>query len=91
MFSCSLYLVCLIIYRLYLSPIANYPGPKLTAVTGWYESYYELVKDGGGQFVFQIKKWHEKYGRPDFPISSPSIDVAFKIYPRRPYNPHQPP
>lgn len=56
------YLCGLVIYRLYLSPLAKFPGLKLTAATGWYETYYQLVKGGGGQFTFQISKWHEKYG-----------------------------
>ena len=51
----------LLVYRLLLSPIACFPGSKLTAVTGWYETYLDVFK--GGQFTFQIEKWHEKYGQ----------------------------
>ena len=54
------YLVCLIVYRLFLSPIARIPGSKLTALTGWYETYFDVVK--GGQFTFKIEEWHEIYG-----------------------------
>jgi hypothetical protein len=49
-----------VIYRLYLSPIAKFPGPKLAALTLWYEFYYNIVLNG--QYVFEIKKMHEKYG-----------------------------
>lgn len=55
-----LYLLVLAVYRLYFSPIAHFPGSKLTAVCGWYETYFEIWK--GGQFIFQIEKWHEQYG-----------------------------
>lgn len=34
-----LYTVYGAIYRLYLSPVAKFPGPKLAALTFWYEFY----------------------------------------------------
>lgn len=55
-----LYLLGLLIYRLFLSPIANIPGPKLTAVTGWYETYHDVYR--GGKFIFKIEEWHQQYG-----------------------------
>jgi hypothetical protein len=50
----------LAIYRLWLSPIAKFPGPKLAALTKWYEFYYEVVRNG--QFTFHIQELHRKYG-----------------------------
>ena len=58
------YALSLAIYRLYLSPIAHFPGPKLTALSGWYETYYDVFK--GGQFIFRIEEWHKQYGMQEF-------------------------
>jgi hypothetical protein len=46
--------------RLYLSPIAKFPGPKIAAVTFWYEFYFDVVN--GGAYVYEIEKMHQKYG-----------------------------
>jgi hypothetical protein len=59
--SWIIYVVLLVMYRLYLSPIAKFPGPKLAAATEWYEFYYQLVKDG--QWGNAVAKMHEKYGK----------------------------
>lgn len=56
----TLYLVGLVIYRLYLSPIAKFPGPKLAAATYLYEGYYDLVKMG--KYTFKIRDLHSEYG-----------------------------
>jgi hypothetical protein len=55
------YLIGLAFYRLYLSPLARFPGPKLAALTKWYEFYYDVVLKG--QFTFQIQRMHKKYGK----------------------------
>lgn len=61
LFTYVVYLVILAVYRLYLSPIAHFPGAKITIVSGWYETYLDVFK--GGQFTFQIERWHEAFGR----------------------------
>ncbi|KAL2011465.1 hypothetical protein VTN00DRAFT_4183 [Thermoascus crustaceus] len=53
-------ILCLIFYRLFLHPLAKFPGPKLAAVTTWYEFYYDAIKSG--QYTFEIRRMHEKYG-----------------------------
>lgn len=54
------YQIMIATYRLYFSPIAKFPGPKLTAVSRWYEFYYEVILQG--QFTFHIQELHKKYG-----------------------------
>lgn len=54
------YLLGLAIYRLYLSPLASFPGPKLAALSNWYEFYYDVMLQGN--FTFHIQDLHEQYG-----------------------------
>jgi hypothetical protein len=54
--------LCLSVWRLKLSPLSRFPGPKLAALTLWYECYYDVIKDGGGQYVWEIQQMHKKYG-----------------------------
>ncbi|KAJ9216495.1 hypothetical protein DTO166G4_2083 [Paecilomyces variotii] len=56
----ALYIFGLVFYRLFLSPLAKFPGPKLAAVTGWYELYYDVIKKG--KYIYEIEKMHDKYG-----------------------------
>ena len=46
--------------RLFASPIAHIPGPKLAAFTFWYEFYYDVVQKG--RYEWKIKQLHEQYG-----------------------------
>ncbi len=64
LFLLSVYIVYgvgLVIYRLYLSPLSRFPGPKLAGATLWYEFYYDVVRRG--KYTFEIAKMHEKYGQ----------------------------
>lgn len=54
------YVVGLVVYRLYWHPLARFPGPRLAAVTSWYEGYYEIVKNG--HYSRKISKLHDQYG-----------------------------
>lgn len=47
-------------YRLLLSPLAKIPGPKLAALTSWYEFYYDVIEPG--QYVWKIRDLHAEYG-----------------------------
>lgn len=65
-----LYCIGTAIYRLYLSPLAKIPGPKLAALTPWYNAYYDLVL--GGQYVWRVEEMHRQYG----PIVRPRPDTV---------------
>ncbi|KAI0192589.1 putative cytochrome P450 monooxygenase [Xylaria flabelliformis] len=54
------YVFMLAIYRLYLSPLAPFPGPILARVTHWYEFYYNVVHTG--KYYEKIRELHDKYG-----------------------------
>ena len=55
-----LYLIWLAVSRLVLSPIARFPGPKLAALSNWYEFYYDVVQQG--RFTAHIQRLHKIYG-----------------------------
>lgn len=60
------YCTSLAVYRLYFSPLAKFPGPKLAALTLWYEFYYDVIKRG--RYTWKIAELHERHG----PLLSPS-------------------
>lgn len=69
-------------YHMYLSPLAKFPGPRLAAMTGWYETYFECFKRG--RYWVEIEKMHEQYG--NFPghtniifQSRPTIWIRMRV------------
>lgn len=58
--AAGLYFAYIIVSRLLLSPLAKFPGPKLAALTNWYEFYYDVILQG--QFTAHIQDLHKRYG-----------------------------
>ncbi|KAK7701576.1 hypothetical protein SLS57_011695 [Botryosphaeria dothidea] len=42
------------VHRLFLSPIAHFPGPRLAALTFWYEFYYDVDLSRGTHLMKQF-------------------------------------
>ena len=59
-FSFSFLIIWSAIWRLKFHPLSKIPGPKLAALTGLYEVYYEL--SGRGTFYFKLQELHQEYG-----------------------------
>ncbi|OAL53530.1 cytochrome P450 [Pyrenochaeta sp. DS3sAY3a] len=75
------------IYRLWFSPLAHIPGPKLAALTSWYCAYHDVIR--GGQYIWVVEDMHRKYG----PIVRIMPDVVHvndpgfieQLYPQSPH------
>lgn len=46
--------------RLFFHPLAHIPGPRLAALTWWYEFYFDAIQPG--RYVFKIQELHKQYG-----------------------------
>ena len=66
-----LYFVGLAVYRLYFHPLAKIPGPRLAALTRWYEAYYDIWK--GGNYTFKISELHKEYGKTNH------LDISWSL------------
>ena len=60
-FAACFYIVYGAIYRIFYSPIARFPGPRLAALTFWYEFYYDVVCKG--RYSWKIQGLHKEYGK----------------------------
>lgn len=54
------YVVFGAIYRLFFHPLSRFPGPRVAALTRWYEFYYDVIQPG--QFIWKIEGLHQEYG-----------------------------
>lgn len=52
------------LYRVYFHPLASFPGPRLAAITKWYEFYYDVINRG--QFMYEVTRMHDEYGTVSF-------------------------
>ena len=78
-----LYLAWLAVQRLFLSPLAHFPGPRLAALSNWYEFYYDVIQQG--QFTAHITQLHEQYGMCIFDPFSGMIRQLSESPPCRPH------
>ncbi|KAH6721507.1 cytochrome P450 family protein [Leptodontidium sp. MPI-SDFR-AT-0119] len=69
--------------RLVLSPLAAFPGPKLAALTNWYEFYYDVILQG--KFTSKIQELHKKYG-PIIRITPTELHIDDPDYYEQLYN-----
>jgi hypothetical protein len=56
----AIYVFVTATYRLFFSRLSGLPGPKLAALTYWYECYYDVFQPA--QYVFRINELHKAYG-----------------------------
>ena len=68
-----LYLCLRTFYRLYFHPLAKFPGPKIVAVSRWYEYYWEVYRSG--RFGQKVDRMHQQYG-PIVRVGPNEIHVA---------------
>lgn len=59
----GLYWFSVVFYRVFLSNLAIFPGPKLAAATGWYEAFFDLRSSN---FPDVLRSLHEQYGKSRF-------------------------
>ncbi|OAG05222.1 putative P450 monooxygenase, partial [Paraphaeosphaeria sporulosa] len=71
--SACIYAIVGAVYRLFYSPIARYPGPRLAALTFWYEFYHDVVCKG--RYSWKIQELHQIYG-PIVRINPKELHVA---------------
>ncbi|KAJ4385468.1 hypothetical protein N0V93_009896 [Gnomoniopsis smithogilvyi] len=76
------YYLSLGFYRLFLHPLAKFPGPKIAAATRWYEAYYDVVLNGA--YTFKIAELHKKHG-PIVRISPHELHISDATYYERLY------
>lgn len=60
----STHRVYIIVYRFYFHPLANFPGPRLAAVSTLYRAYYQCYKDG--KLLHKTMQLHKVYGKVSF-------------------------
>jgi hypothetical protein len=72
-----LHLLTLTIYRLYLHPLSKFPGPRLAALTNWYEFYYDVLLQG--QFTAHIQQLHQTHG-PIIRITPTELHISDPAY-----------
>ena len=55
------YWILVFLYRITFHPLAKFPGPKIAAMTMWYETYWD-VWPHLGRYQWKIQEMHKQYG-----------------------------
>jgi hypothetical protein len=55
------YHLAYIVYNLFVHPLRDFPGPRLSAATYIPEFYFDVLRSG--RYTKQIVQMHKKYGR----------------------------
>ena len=56
-------MLAVVLYRLFLHPLAKYPGPRFAAITDWYSVYHCWI----GDRHIDLYRLHLKHGQFDHP------------------------
>ena len=77
LFGLILFLLCRVIYRLTLHPLARFPGPRLAAVTSLYGANLELRKKTS--YVKSFPHLHDRYGLYLYHIAKATSDWSIDL------------
>ena len=58
------------IYRLTFHPLAQFPGPRVAALTNLYGAFYDLSETRS--YIKEMPALHEKYGTSLFNLIAPT-------------------
>jgi nucleoside recognition membrane protein YjiH len=50
-----------VIIRLYFHPLVKVPGPRIAAMTSWYEFYQDVIRNG--TYPKELPKLHKYYSK----------------------------
>ena len=60
----AIHSVGLVVYRLFMAPLAGFPGSKIAAATHFYEFFFDWWCQG--KYIYEIEKMHKRYGLKPF-------------------------
>ncbi|KAI1869857.1 hypothetical protein JX265_003309 [Neoarthrinium moseri] len=70
------YRASVVVYRLFFSPLAKFPGPILAAATSWYEAFFDLWSQN---FPDVLSDLHDVYG-PIVRVSPTELSIRDAEY-----------
>lgn len=58
------WIIGFVLTRLYFHPLSKFPGPRIAALTRWYEFYHDVLRDG--TYVKYYPELHQRLGHTPF-------------------------